>query len=151
MEYLVLAAVSVGCIGLILFIRKMFLKNHYPKKTEKLYGDLKQLETMGLTFKGDRYEGNFKGFQTYIYVTTNMRGSDQVFVSIAVDPSSGSLDMNTFFSGYFVTGEDPRCKYVGFRLFMRALFDPAQGVQARLEKLIQLLQERGVQPFKMGA
>lgn len=149
MEYLVLAAVALGCIGLILWIRNMFLKNHYPKKTEKLYGDLKELENLGLAFKGDRYEGSFMGFPTYIYVTTNMRGSDQVFVSVAVDPATGSLDMNTFFSGYFVTGEDPRCRYVSFRLFMRALFDPAEGVKVRLEKLIHLLGEKGVQPYKI--
>jgi hypothetical protein len=149
MEYLIIVAVALGCIGLIWRIRNLFLKNYYPKKVEKLYGDLKELEKLGLQFKGDRYEGNFMGYPTYIYVTTNMRGSDQVFVSVAVDPTIGSLDMNTFFTGYMVTGEDPRCRYISFRLLMRALFDPAEGVKVRLEKLIQLLGEKGIQPYQV--
>lgn len=150
MDYIILAFISVGCLGLIILARKIFLTKSYPKKTEKLYNDLKDLESLGFAFTGDKYEGNYRGFPTYIFVTTNMKGSDRVMVMVATDTSSGPIDfLNTFLTGYFKNGENGGCTYVSFQLFMRLLLHPTDGVQKKLDKLIDVFNEKSIQPFKV--
>lgn len=151
MEYLILSIASIVCLGSILMIRKRFLNKTYPQKTQQLFNDLSELEKLGFVFKGDKYEGVYKNFLTYIFVTTNMKGSDQVIVMVATDSNSGPIDfLNTFFSGYFKNDTNTGCTYVNFRLFMRLMFDPSEGVQNKLDKLIERLNEKGIKPYQLA-
>jgi hypothetical protein len=122
----------------------------HPKKINQLFNQLKVLENIGFTFKGNKYEGNYKGFLTYIFVSTNIKASDQVQVLVATKTSEHPIDfLNNFFSGYFVNKTDVGCTYVGFRLFISAMNSPIDGVQFRLDKLVDILTEKRVEPYQI--
>ncbi len=150
MDYLILSIIGVACLSVLFFIAKRFTTKTHPQRTQELFVILKELENHGFIYKGDRYEANYKGYHTSIFAATNIKGNDQVMVMVATETGSAPLDfLKTFLSGYFVNGENGGCSYVGFRLFMNAYLSPAEGVQKKLDTLIDKFNEKGVRPFKI--
>lgn len=152
MEYVFIIVAVPLCIAITIYLFKRFAKKTYPKKIENLYVDIQKLESMGFKFTGDKYEGLFRGFYIYIFVTSNMKGNDQVMVMVATNTESGPFDfLKTFSTGYFKNTDGGACTYIGFRLFMKTLYDPVEGIQKKLDKLIDLLNEKTVTPYQIGS
>lgn len=155
MEYIALIALSLGFIGLILFIKNRFLNKTYPEKTEKLLNSVLELDEIGLKKNDSGFNGHYRNYFISVFATTSMKsygpmGGDKFQVWVSTAPEKGQLKkLGGFFGKFMVSGESNGFAYVGFLVNAKATNNAKQSIIDQLNELISLLENQQVKPFEV--
>ena len=153
MQTLFTVLIIFGMLALLFFIRKMFVSKVYSKKTEKMLDQLPNLNELGLHRDKNGYSGKYHGFLIYIYATTSIKpmgyyeGNKYQAWVIAAPEKDQLGSLGGFFKNYLLAGKKEGYVMIGFLVNFNSSINPAEDIRVNLEKLINILNEKGIKPY----
>lgn len=152
LENLIAILVFSAIMGIAVFFIIRYFKN-MPKRTEALLDSAYELETIGIKRNASGYGGTYKNYLVSIYATASNMGHGrlsgncfQVWLSIAPEPGQ-TKNIGGFSGKYMVLGEKNGYAMIGFIINKDMSNDCNSDMINELDRLIDVLKERGIKPF----